>query len=102
MKKSIKFLNVAKTVVLTIVLAQGKSGFNIKASQKNANAVKGKKGAPTKDRAATGCRAKFTTLKEGEAAFTKLSDEARKQGWTVVPKIDRNAFTSIPSAKAAA
>lgn len=75
---------------LTIVAAQGKTGFNVKASVKNGKG----KGTP---KAITGARAKFTNAVEAEKAVKKLTEEAVSQGWAVKPVTSRNAFTSIPA-----
>lgn len=72
---------------LTIVLTQGKNGYNTHAS------VKGAKD----ERASTGGRATFTTQEDGEKAFRKLVAEAVKQGWEQHSGGSRNAFTEIPA-----
>lgn len=91
MTKSIaKFTSADKSQTLTIVAAQGKKGFNVKASVKTGSG----KGAP---KAVTGGRGSFDTADKAGAAFNKLKAEAVKVGWTEVKISAKNAFTSIPA-----
>lgn len=81
----------AEGQTLTIVAAQGKKGWNVKASLKE---LKGK-GTP---KAKTGARAKFDTEKDAKKAFDGLVKETLTRGWVKVDRAERNAFTEIPAA----
>lgn len=88
MKNVAKFTSDGQT--LTIVAAQGKKGFNVKASVKTGSG----KGAA---KAVTGCRETFKTVGEAVSAMDKLKTEATKRGWTVMAMTVRNAFSAIPA-----
>lgn len=79
-----KFQNGEST--LLVLLTEGKSGFNTKAT------VRKDKGAD----AETGGRASFKDEESGVRAFDKLAKEAEKAGWTIASS-SRNAFTEIPA-----
>lgn len=90
-KQTAKFNQADSNETLTVVVAEGKSGFNIKASIKT---DAGTKGAP---KAKTGAREKFTKKEEAVKAFDKLTKEAVSRGWAKVERVERNAFSSIPA-----
>lgn len=78
---------------LTIAAVKGKSGYNLKVSVKTSR----EKGSP---KAITGCRASFDNAAEAQETFDMHVADAEKRGWKRIPKVTRNAFTTIPNATA--
>lgn len=78
---------------MTIVAAEGKSGWNVKASIKTGN-EKVKDGGV---KAITGARAKFDNEAEAVKVVAKLVKDAEGKGWTKREISAKNAFTEIPA-----
>lgn len=92
MKNVSKFISADKTQRMTVVIASGKKGFNLKASVKTGTG----KGQP---KAVTGCRAKYDTVAEATKGYEAVLAGVKAQGWTSVAVTVKNAFDlkSIPS-----
>lgn len=95
MKNTALFVSPDKTQKLTIVLALGKRGYNVKCTVKGIG-----KDAP---KAITGGRESFKDLPDASKAFEALKTAVTGKGWTVGVKREKNAFTidSIPVAPGA-
>lgn len=89
MKSIAMFRNPANTQTLRVVAQQGKTGFNVKCTVK---------GTEANAKALTGARSQFTDAKGATAAFERLTEEAKKQGWITVHRRSREAFSAIPKA----
>lgn len=92
MKNITKFTNADKSQRMTVVVAQGKKGFNLKASVKTGTG----KGQP---KAVTGCRETYKTAPEAVKGYEAVVAGVKARGWTEVAVSVKNAFDlkSIPS-----
>jgi hypothetical protein len=74
---------------LTLTSAEGKRGWNVRASLKTG----GGKGSP---KAITGCRQIVKTEPEAKKVIERLAADAIARGWVEVVKTTRNAFSEVP------
>lgn len=72
--------------LMTILCAQGKSGYNVKASIKSSKDTK----------ALTGARGNYADAAEAEAYYNDLVESAKKTGWKPKTVTSKNAFAAIP------